>query len=82
MKRNIRNSPRFDQQLRKLDFTILIRVDKLIRKVIADPTIGKPMQYNRKGTRELYLKPFRLSYIYDPTDDSITFLELYHKKHQ
>ncbi|MEK6819541.1 MAG: type II toxin-antitoxin system RelE/ParE family toxin [Nanoarchaeota archaeon] len=66
----------------KLDNTYLIRLQKLVRKIIQNPEIGKPMQYERKGTRELYLAPFRVSYTYDPSSDILTFLELYHKKKQ
>ena len=38
------------------------------------------MRYSRKGTREVYVPPFRLSYYY--ADDKIIFLDLYHKDEQ
>jgi hypothetical protein len=40
------------------------------------------MRYERKGTREIYMKPFRLSYEYDQNAEILTFLHLYHKRHQ
>jgi len=40
------------------------QVKKLIKKIIENPETGKPMRYGRKGTREVYIKPFRLSYAY------------------
>jgi mRNA-degrading endonuclease RelE of RelBE toxin-antitoxin system len=56
------------------------RLKKQIAKIIADPKIGKPMRYDRKGTREIYVAPLRLSYSY--VEDKIIFLELYHKDEQ
>lgn len=40
------------------------------------------MRYARKGTREVYLKPFRLSYAYIKEENKIILLDLYHKKKQ
>jgi hypothetical protein len=40
------------------------------------------MKHKRKGTRELYIKPFRLSYAYNITKDKVIILDLYHKKKQ
>ena len=51
-----------------------------ILKIINSPEIGKPMRYSRKGTREVYVLHFRLSYYY--LDDKIIFLDLYHKDEQ
>jgi mRNA-degrading endonuclease RelE of RelBE toxin-antitoxin system len=58
------------------------QVKKQIEKIINNPEIGKPMMYDRKGTRELYVGSFRLSYKYHRDKDIIEFLELYHKKKQ
>jgi mRNA-degrading endonuclease RelE of RelBE toxin-antitoxin system len=38
--------------------------------------------YERKGTRELYIKPYRIAYAYSKEEDKITFLEIYHKDEQ
>jgi len=40
------------------------------------------MMHDRKGTRELYIKPFRLAYSYIPSEDKVIILEFYHKKKQ
>ena len=40
------------------------------------------MRYSRKGTRELYIKPFRISYTLNEKEKYILFLDLYHKKFQ
>jgi hypothetical protein len=58
------------------------RVIKQIEKIKSDPEIGKPMRYNRKFTREVYIPPFRLSYAYIKHEDKIIFLDLYHKDEQ
>lgn len=59
--------------------------DKIIRqikKISENPEIGKPMKYGRKGTRELYISPFRLSYMYHYKDEIVYILDLYLKKKQ
>ena len=58
------------------------KVRKHIEKIIKEPEIGKPMKYARKGTREVYIKPFRLSYTYTKEEDKLIFLDLYHKDEQ
>ena len=40
------------------------------------------MRYERGGTREVYVKPLRLAYAYEPDQGKITFMDLYHKKKQ
>lgn len=58
------------------------RIIKQIQKIILNPEVGKPMRNIRRGTRELYISPFRLSYAYSPNENKIIILELYHKKKQ
>ena len=58
------------------------KIQKQIFRIIENPEIGKPMRYARKGTREVYLPPFRLSYCYIKEEDKIIFLDLYHKNKQ
>lgn len=58
------------------------KVKKQIEKIIENPEIGKPMRYNRKGTREVYVSPYRLAYAYLQSENKIIFLELYHKDDQ
>ncbi len=75
-----------DDFLRKVskvkDNSIKERVKTQIRKIIANPEVGKPMRHDRKGTRELYISPFRLSYAYVPEENKIIILDLYHKDEQ
>jgi mRNA-degrading endonuclease RelE of RelBE toxin-antitoxin system len=55
---------------------------KQIEKIKANPEVGKPMRNIRKGTRELYVSPFRLSYAYLKHENKILILDLYHKDEQ
>ncbi|MBS3079077.1 type II toxin-antitoxin system RelE/ParE family toxin [Candidatus Pacearchaeota archaeon] len=74
---------RFKRTLSKIkDNNLKERVAKQIAKIIENPEIGKPMSYNRKGTRELYVSPFRLSYAFISHQNTIYFLDLYHKDEQ
>lgn len=82
MVKNITYAPKFQRSFKKLDPAYAERVKKLIEKIVQNPEVGKPMQYDRKGTRELYLKPFRLSYAYDVAVEHLFFLEIYHKDEQ
>ena len=58
------------------------KILKQIEKIKTNPEIGKPMKNVRKGTRELYVKPFRLSYVYLLEKNKVYILDLYHKKKQ
>jgi mRNA-degrading endonuclease RelE of RelBE toxin-antitoxin system len=72
----------FQKTFNKLDKSIKIQVEKVLIKIIENPEIGKPMRYARKGTREVYVGSFRLSYVYFPYEDKIVILDLYHKDKQ
>ena len=58
------------------------KIKKRIEKILEHPDIGKPMMYGRKGTREVYVAPYRLAYSYNPSENRIVFLDLYHKDEQ
>ena len=73
----------FLDRIRKVkDETFKERIKKLVDKIIANPEIGKPMQYERKGTREVYAGPFRVSYAYVKEEEQLIFLDIYHKDEQ
>jgi len=40
------------------------------------------MRYDRKGTREVYVSPFHLTYLYEKNKDRVILLSLYHKDEQ
>lgn len=75
--------PLFQRLIEKIrDNSVKLRVKKQIEKIVNCPEIGKPMRYSRKGTREVYVSPFRLSYSYIEREDKIIFHDLYHKDRQ
>jgi len=79
----VRETEKFQEITNKIKDNILkIKIQKQIRKIIENPETGKPMRNVRKGTREVYIKPFRLSYAYLKNEDLIIFLDFYHKKNQ
>ena len=80
---NVEYEPDFKKGVGKIrDGLLKIKLKKHIAKIIENPEIGKPMKYGRKGTREVYIPPFRLSYIYIQSEEKIVFLDLYHKDEQ
>jgi len=77
----------FGEKFKRLFFKIKdrflkIRIIKQLEKLKHNPLVGKPMRNIRKGTRELYIKPFRLSYAYLENENKIIILDLYHKDNQ
>ena len=44
------------------DNMLKTKIIKQLKKLKENPEAGKPMMHDRKGTRELYILPFRLSY--------------------
>jgi mRNA-degrading endonuclease RelE of RelBE toxin-antitoxin system len=72
----------FKKQFQKIDASFRFKIKKQITKILGNPEIGKPMRYGRKYTRELYIKPYRLSYMYLKEKDEVVLLCLYHKDKQ
>ncbi|MFT4310022.1 MAG: type II toxin-antitoxin system RelE family toxin [Candidatus Woesearchaeota archaeon] len=56
------------------------KIKTQMKKIIENPLIGKPMRYDRRESRQVYIKPYRLSYGYK--NDEIIFLDIYHKDEQ
>jgi len=77
----------FEERFKRLfskikDFLLKEKIIKQVEKLKENPEIGKPMMYSRKGTRELYVGSFRLSYSYDNENEVVHILDLYHKDEQ
>ncbi len=78
---------RFDKKFKVIfvkikDEFLKNKIKKQILKITKKPDIGKSMKNIRKGTRELYIKPYRLSYFYNTQEKIVYILDLYHKKKQ
>lgn len=65
--RNVKHLNQFERQ----------KLEKQIKKIIANPHVGKPLKYKR-GERSLYIKPFRL--IYAARENEIILLKFEHRK--
>lgn len=75
-------APRYKKEFGKLDKATKEKIESLIRKILQNPELGKPMQYGRKGTRELYVGSKRFSYTYIKQENKIYLLDIYHKDEQ
>jgi len=74
---------KFKEFFSKIKDTLLKeKIIKQIAKIKQNPEVGKPMRNARKGTRELYIKPFRLSYRFEVNKNVVEILALYHKDEQ
>ncbi len=84
---NVEFDPSFQKLFSKIkdpikDPVLKEKIIKQVAKLKENPDLGKPMMYSRKGTRELYVSPFRLSYLYLKESNKILILDLYHKDEQ
>lgn len=76
-------NPSFEKTFSKIkDNSLKDRIIKQLAKIRGNPEVGKPMKFWRKGTREVYVPPFRLSYEYIKEEDKVIILDLYHKDEQ
>ncbi len=69
---------KFEKEVKRLDSSIKIKVIKQVKKIIQSPNIGKPLRYDLKGEKTIYVKPYRVIYSFDK--DTITFLRVEHRK--
>jgi len=69
---------KFEKELKKSDSSIKEKAVKQIKKIIENPETGKPLRYNLKGERTIYVWPFRILYAY--SKNTIYFLRFEHRK--
>ncbi|MEK6913343.1 MAG: type II toxin-antitoxin system RelE/ParE family toxin [Nanoarchaeota archaeon] len=69
---------KFEKELKKSDNSIKEKAIKQIKKIIENPETGKPLRYNLKGERTVYVWPFRILYTY--FENTIHFLRFEHRK--
>lgn len=69
----------FTEEIRKIkDATVKERIKKLIAKIVNNPNIGKPLRFDLKGERTVYIKPYRL--VYSVSGNIIYLLRFEHRK--
>ncbi len=69
---------KFEREFKKADNSMKDKIKKQIKKVIENPMVGKPLKYDLKGERTIYVKPFRI--IYSFLNNTIYFLRFEHRK--
>jgi len=69
---------KFEREFKKADSSVKDKVRKQIKKIIENPDVGKPLRYDLKGERTIYVKPFRIIYSY--SNNTIYFLRFQHRK--
>lgn len=79
---NAEFTPHFKKAFSKVSPNLRERILKQLEKLDGNPEIGKPMRYARKGTREVYIGSFRISYSYVKEENKLVFLDIYHKDKQ
>ena len=61
-------SDKFRKEVTKIkDNKLKEKLQKQIENIIDSPELGKPLRYNLKGERTIYIKPYRLIYAYHGT---------------
>ncbi len=72
-------SKEFEQDVKKIrDNAVKERMIKQVEKILKNPEIGKPLRYNLKGERSVYVSPYRL--VYALVDDKIFLLRFRHRE--
>ena len=75
---NVIYTEKFEREFKKIDLAIKEKAKKQLTKIIKNPTVGKPLKYNLKGEKTIYVRPFRI--IYSFSKGTIYFLRLQHRK--
>jgi addiction module RelE/StbE family toxin len=76
--KEVRTSGEFVRDSKQLDNSIRVKLDKQIGKIMENPDCGKPLRYDMKGERTIYVKPYRL--IYKVEGDVLFLLQFSHRK--
>ncbi len=69
---------KFEREFKKADTSVKQQAVKQINKIIASPETGKPLRYDLKGERTVYVRPYRI--IYSFFNNTIHFLRFEHRK--
>lgn len=72
-------SDKFKKEVSKIkDSKLKERLQNQIQKIVECPELGKPLRYDLKGERTIYVKPYRLIYAYQGT--ALYLLRFEHRK--
>lgn len=68
----------FKKSIKKIrDKGLQVKIKKIVEKIIENPDVGKPLQYELAGMRSVRIPPFRILYEY--TDDHLTLHTFEHR---
>jgi len=71
-------SSTFEKAIRKIkNVKFKNHIKSQMLKIINNPEIGKPLRYNLKGERTVYVKPYRIIYSYN--NNILSFLIFEHR---
>jgi addiction module RelE/StbE family toxin len=71
---------KFEHDFKKIkDRATQDKLEKQIMKIRFNPNFGKPLRYDLKGERTIYVKPYRL--IYKTEGDKLILLRFEHRNH-
>ena len=70
---------KFEEDVKKISRSPLKeRLEKQIKKITENPDFGKPLRYDLKGERTIYVKPYRL--LFKVEGDKLYLLRFEHRK--
>lgn len=69
----------FKKEFKKLNYDYKQRVEKQLKKIHKNPSIGKPLKHSLKGERMVYIKPCRIIYK-QLHPNNIFLLKISHRK--
>ncbi len=79
--RKLKDSSFKEEEVRKLkDSSFKERIKKQIAKIVENPDIGKPLRFDLKSERIVYIKPYRLIYAVEGTKSYLLRVE--HRKNR
>jgi mRNA-degrading endonuclease RelE of RelBE toxin-antitoxin system len=72
-------SSSFKRSVKHLNAQQREKLEKIIKKIILNPDLGKPLKYTR-GERALRIKPFRVVYSFRKDLQTLYLLKFEHRK--
>ncbi len=69
---------KFEKDVKKVDSFIKQKLIKQVKKIIDNSEIGKPLKYDLKGERTIYVKHYRIIYTF--REGVLIFLRFEHRK--
>ena len=73
------HTDKFESDIKRIrDKALKEKLQKQIEKITSNPDFGKPLRYDFKGEKTIYVKPYRL--IFKVEGDKLVILRFEHRK--